>query len=85
MNTPGPWRYDKEFGEVKADGHGVICRPAFRCNAVEESKANAILLAAAPTLLAACQKLSALHPDDCILTEVKFARAAIRLATASEY
>lgn len=91
-STPGPWRFDREFGEIRADFHGVICRPAFRgsaINSTEEIRANAQLIAAAPELLAALElclknsgfrRASGVESGPMIEREIEAARAAINKA-----
>jgi hypothetical protein len=46
-----------------------------------DHKCNLAIIVAAPDMLAALQKIVALHPADSILTEIKAARAAIEKAT----
>jgi len=45
-----------------------------------QDEANAHLIAAAPDMLEALERISNLHPTNCILIEVQHARAAINKA-----
>jgi hypothetical protein len=84
-HTPGPWHVEsrKSFGnfyEIRSGGKGIACIADE--NGREE--ANAALIAAAPDMLEALEKISALHPVKCILVEVKQARDAIAKAKGNQ-
>ena len=75
-HTPGPWRVDhKDNGALQIYGQGLIANMAGQS---ATQPANAALIAAAPELLAALERLAALrlrfHEDAPIL---KSAHAAI--------
>ena len=58
-HTPGPWEYDRNAGHIVAQGISV-CRIS-ACSGYGEHDDNARLIAAAPDLLAALEKLHRLH------------------------
>jgi hypothetical protein len=65
---------DKEYSERVADSRLIRILKA-------TLDIDHDLIIAAPDMLAALQKIVALHPADSILTEIKAARAAIEKAT----
>lgn len=64
QHTPGPWRYDPEFGEVVAGEASIPIPPTGlsveRAHIVAESvtRSNGLLIAAAPDLLAALKEIT---------------------------
>lgn len=58
-HTPGPWEYDRNAGHIVTQGISV-CRIS-ACSGYGEHDDNARLIAAAPDLLAALEKLHRLH------------------------
>ena len=96
-HTPGPWTYDESWALIKGDDGSEIAAVhaarAFRAPKgkdafKDEPKANARLIAAAPDLLAALQKMTALlaaHPDGGLYPDYLIqARAAILRATGGK-
>lgn len=56
-HTPGPWRFDAEYGRVEADGRRVCDMPSAGLSLYpEEYEANARLIAAAPEMLEALRE-----------------------------
>lgn len=81
-HTPGPWRYDEHDNFIWSDGLGVVAtsrllemQPRSLDASVVERNANALLMAAAPDLLAALQGV--LRVADRATDEFDAARAAI--------
>lgn len=66
-HTKGPWRYSKEYCEVTTSKPGIIEGSKSICSCYnslkppEEVIANALLIAAAPDLLAACEAVTELQ------------------------
>jgi hypothetical protein len=54
-HTPGPWKLGPSLGEVRDDDDNVLC-DVYHDND-EQAEADAYLIAAAPELLAACERL----------------------------
>ena len=100
MHTPGPWKHDPEVTdpqtldtapEVSAPQPNGSCRYICRLfgvapSVIEETQANARLIASAPDLLAACKQViaalsqPATYPADMALIRATCA-AAIAIAT----
>lgn len=58
-HTPGPWRFDAEYGRVEADGRRVCDMPSAGLSLYpEEYEANARLIAAAPAMLEALRRIA---------------------------
>jgi hypothetical protein len=61
-HTPGPWRVSKESSTIIENGHGLILGSACGCDdsgyfpSDQTAVANAVLMAAAPSLLAALEE-----------------------------
>lgn len=85
-HTKGPWIYGADSDEVITKNAALICdiAPSRESVSDEEADANARLIAAAPELLAALQKLLE-NAGDCLEVEAPSslcdARAAIAKAT----
>jgi len=63
-HTPGPWGTSGGKGVYAESGREIIfCAHNTRSGSTEEKEANARLIAAAPELLAACQRLLALASE----------------------
>lgn len=54
-HTPGPWTIESDGTTVSMGGQCVIVGPAPDSAPIVEQRANAALIAAAPSLLAACK------------------------------
>lgn len=89
-HTPGPWKTYHENGSMGSGGHwgvetggGEPCFPAKTICIIaqgDSARANAMLIASAPNLLAALQRLMAdIHDTDAIHA----AQEAIRKATGA--
>lgn len=84
--TPGPWTTDGRFIVQNLDGRSFMpgqpfiadCQISEYFRNQENTGANARLIAAAPTMLAALQ---AVNPADCTLAVREMRRAAIAKAT----
>lgn len=90
-HTKGEWRIEKR------EGHSDGVRPVITTMdvdriaivsyrgvpSIKEADANALLIAAAPELLEACEKLVAAYTDDGLRTAGRLARQAIAKATKS--
>jgi hypothetical protein len=85
IHTPAPWEsslYSSgEHGIYASHGKGNDIALVRAGHDTEINKANAQLIAAAPELLIALQRIVALHPSSTILTEIKSAQEAIAKAT----
>lgn len=85
-HTPGPWRQNLYLGGAYAIDHiapnGDILARVAVVDGLMESKANALLIAAAPDLLEACKKLiTGWQSDtDTLQVAIDAARAAIAKA-----
>lgn len=83
-HTPGPWGVETKGSKHFVDGSDgltvcVVDRQGVRCNRAE-NEANAVLIAAAPELLAACKTLLA---DPYLSDSINSDRmAACRIAVA---
>lgn len=70
-HTPGPWSYwsgynhvDKLEAEVTADGGDIVI--ASYNSLIEQGEANACLMAAAPELLKALERIAREHDCGCV-------------------
>lgn len=81
-HTPGPWVANKTPGGMIFVYTENLARPICGTGVAGDPtvQANARLIAAAPDLLAACQRIVALNGDKSILVEVKDCVAAIEKA-----
>ena len=61
--TPGPWTVENDGMTVSMGGQCVIVGPAPDGSRIDEERANARLIAAAPDLLVACKALLAYAND----------------------
>jgi hypothetical protein len=68
-HTPGPWNVKYELNVDGPNRRGIALTNIYSTNGpdeldvIEENKANAQLIAAAPDLLAACEALLAERPE----------------------
>ena len=63
QHTPRPWTVESDGTTVTMGGQCVITAPAPDMANIEEQRANAALIAAAPDLLTACREAMALIDD----------------------
>lgn len=59
QHTPGPWAVEKRYGDVVDVNGRTLCVHGMALTSTEEAKANSLLMAAAPELLATLQELVA--------------------------
>lgn len=91
-HTPGPWHIAKyspsgSYTDIYANGTPLIAKVILRHVSINEQKANARLIAAAPDLLEACEAIAALADGEgrCNLLEVAGqARKALAKAKTTE-
>jgi hypothetical protein len=96
-NTPGPWRYNPDFDEIQADnGLGIpilakIERGGDDRPDGEEATRNALLMAAAPELLACLEALLYDQPESGTVTvtigwmTLEQIRRVIKVAREGDY
>ncbi|MFH5067169.1 hypothetical protein ACHHY8_02300 [Enterobacter cloacae complex sp. 2024EL-00215] len=86
--TPGKWKYTvRNVNEMMTTFHGVTIGDTYIEAATRNEREDALLIAAAPDLLAALQLIISYHDDgNCELhsEDVALARAAISKALGEE-
>lgn len=79
MHTPGPWNIHREINVIGPDGSSVLGKTSNSDPTVlDEVKANARLIAAAPELLEACQYVWGL------LRELEYEKAPVTYANVQQ-
>lgn len=81
--TKGPWIWTDTAAGVKVRNQSQnVLAAVYKPPSMDltEQRQNAFLIAAAPELLEALERISSLHSPDTILVEIQQARAAIEKA-----